>query len=67
MRKEIIVPASGWIASGIVSIATWLIKTSSNLGLIYIGIFTIIVGLMLFVFNQRIGRIIDKYKNGKQS
>ncbi len=91
MRKEVIIPAIGWVLSGLVSIATWTIKAGrsvcncpsipvnasaslirsicrcpSNNGLLYIGVFVMIVGASLMVFNKRIGRIIDFYKNKKR-
>jgi hypothetical protein len=31
MRKEIIIPAMGWIVSGIISITVWYIQSSNNI------------------------------------
>lgn len=62
MRKEVIIPAIGWIASGIVSICTWLVRAGSSSNMLYIGILVILVGISLFLLNGRIGKIIDAHK-----
>lgn len=62
MRKEVIIPGIGWIASGIVSICTWLVRAGSSSNMLYIGILVILVGISLFLLNGRIGKIIDAHK-----
>lgn len=84
MRKDVIIPALGWIAAGIISIIVWAIKTSSEIcycsnipantpisqvrhmcsctgsaNLLYIGVFVIILGFVLIVVSNKLGKIID--------
>ena len=58
-------PGLGWIASGIVSIGAWSIRHTNGNGLLYIAIFVILVGISLLAMNERIGKLIDYYKNKK--
>jgi len=87
MRKEILVPALGWMASGVVSIAAWSLQSSRTIcncpeipanasaatihaicncptpmGLLYIGIFVIIVGIALLLSSNKISKMMDTYK-----
>lgn len=61
MRKEVILPGIGWIASGIVSIYAWHINPSSSSNLLYIGTFVIFIGILLFLANAKIGEMVDNY------
>jgi len=75
MRREVLMPAMGWMASGVISIAAWSRESArlycstcqNHAGLLYIGVFVIIVGIMLLLFNARIGKIIDYYKGRQHS
>jgi hypothetical protein len=87
MRKEILIPALGWICSGIISLFVWYLQNGSvvcnypeipvnatksqiaslcrcngPMGLLYIGIFVIIVGIALILENKKLAEMMDKYK-----
>ncbi len=74
MRNKVIVPALGWISSGLISIIVWAIKNSSkacscagSIGLLYVGILVIIVGLALLASRRQIERMIEEKSTQKQT
>ena len=92
MRREILVPALGWIASGIVSIAAWSLQSGRTvcncpsipvnaspsaihalcscptpMGLLYIGVLVIMVGIGLLASSNRISKMMDAYKTKRPS
>jgi hypothetical protein len=62
VRKEVLLPAFGWIASGIICLTVWKIEFTHPTNTLYLGIFVILVGIALLLLNKRIGKLIDKYK-----
>jgi uncharacterized membrane protein HdeD (DUF308 family) len=64
LRKEILIPAIGWIISGVISLVVWVIERNrtNNSGLLYIGIFVIIIGIALLFTSKKIAKIMDDAK-----
>ena len=67
MRKEILIPALGWIASGVISLVVWVVENgrTHSSGLLYIGILVIVVGIALLFASNRIAKIMDDAKKRK--
>ncbi len=63
MRKEVIIPALGWIVAGAICIILWKIEIVHPSNLIFLGILVIIVGVSLLLLNKRILKIVDTYKS----
>ncbi len=87
MKKEILIAGLGWIAAGIVSIATWalvfarvicnclnipigtqvmsiyvLCACSNPIGLVYIGLFVIAIGIIILRYNKNLENAMSVYE-----
>ncbi len=64
MRKEILMAGAGWISSGLICIAVWLIERGfeNAEGLLFTGLVVIIIGAWLLLLNKRLEKMIEKFE-----
>ncbi len=64
MRKEIAMAGVGWISSGIICIAAWIVERSfeNATGLLGTGLVVIIIGAWLLLLNKKLEGIINRFE-----
>jgi hypothetical protein len=64
MKKEIMMAGLGWISSGLICIAVWLIERSfeNASGLFFTGLIVIIIGAWLLLLNKKLEKLTEELK-----
>ena len=64
MRKEILMAGLGWISSGLICIAVWLVERGfeNAEGLLFTGLVVIIIGAWLLLLNKRLEKLIERFE-----
>lgn len=64
MKKEIMMAGLGWISSGLICIAVWLVERSfeNGSGLFFTGLLVIIVGAWLLLLNKKLEKLTEQLK-----